>query len=438
MWPHVLRTLLALVLSATFTSTVEAQTRQQTPIRQSDLTAETATVAPLTLRDAARDDRWLGLGVRDVRWAPDGSVVYFRWNRRPSEDDIPAADPWFRADRSGAWAEEVPAEEVEQIPAPDPSWSDDGRRATWVSGNAVYLFDESARPAIRDVASLENSPRRARMAERGAAIHFEVGEALYRYHVESGTLGVVAARTTKADETETEAARWLSDEQRELLDHIRRLDDRRQRSEALARSAPHRPQSIPVAGSMLVDAIQLTPDGRYVTFRARKRDRRRPPTQYVDYVDETGYSRVRDARPKVGEPRDIVRLGIVRVDPLVPVDSIQVTWVDLPEAGDQKTVPHGPYWNLEGSRAVMQFIGEDHEDLWFVELDVETGTTTVITHDHDDAWIGGPPVQANYLQPALFEWLEDDRFVFASERSGWIHRPADRGELGSPRRCALA
>lgn len=421
MWPHVLRTVFTLVLSATFASTVEAQTREQTPIRQSDLTTETATVATLTLRDAARDDRWLGLGVRDIRWALDGSVVYFRWNRRPSADDIPAADPWFRADPTGAWVEEVPTEDVAAIPALDPAWSDDGRRATWVSGNAVYLFDERARPATRVVASFENAPRRARMAERGAAIHFAVGEALYRYHIESGTLGVVAARATKADETETEAARWLADEQRELLEHIERLDDRRQRSEALARSAPNRPQSIPVAASMLVDAIQLSPDGRFVTFRARKRDRRRPPTQYVDYVDESGYSRVREARAKVGEPRDVVQLGIVRVDPSVAVDSIQVIWVDLAEAGDQSTVPHGPYWNLEGSRAVMQFIGEDHQDLWFVELDVETGTTKVITHDHDDAWIGGPPVQANYLQPALFEWLEGDRFVFASERSGWSH-----------------
>ena len=30
-------------------------------------------------------------------------------------------------------------------------------------------------------------------------------------------------------------------------------------------------------------------------------------------------------------------------------------------------------------------------------------------------------MQANYLQPALLEWLPGDRFVFASERSGWSH-----------------
>jgi dipeptidyl aminopeptidase/acylaminoacyl peptidase len=111
----------------------------------------------------------------------------------------------------------------------------------------------------------------------------------------------------------------------------------------------------------------------------------------------------------------------VPFNPTVDPDSVQVRWVELPEAGEGNTVPHGPFWNVEGTRAVAQFIGEDHQDVWFAEIDPGSGSTRVITHDHDDAWIGGPPIQANYLQPALMEWLPGDRFVFASERTGWSH-----------------
>jgi len=50
-----------------------------------------------------------------------------------------------------------------------------------------------------------------------------------------------------------------------------------------------------------------------------------------------------------------------------------------------------------------------------------SASARVLTHDHDDAWIGGPPIQANYLQPALMEWLPGGELVFASERSGWSH-----------------
>lgn len=413
--------LFALVLTLAVAAPTAAQTREETPIRQSTLTAESAVVEPLTLRDASRDDRWFGLGVRDVRWAPDGLVVYFRWNRRPESDDVPDGDPWFRADRSGAWVEEVAAAEVEAIPAADLDWSDDGQRATWSSGNAVYLYDRRANPNTRRAIQLTDNARRPRIAEDGSAIHFEAGEALYRYDVASGALSVLAKRLTVDDETPTEEAAWLADQQRELFEHIRRLDDRRARVAALERAAASRPQAIPIAASARIDDLQLSPDGRYLTFRERTPNLRRTPTRYIDYIDESGYSRVHEARAKVGEPRDRVRLGIVRVDPAVPLDSITVKWVGLAEAGEQSTVPHGPYWNLEGSRAVVQFIGEDHQDLWFAELDLESASARVITSDHDDAWIGGPPVQANYLQPALLEWLPGDRFVFASERSGWSH-----------------
>ncbi len=412
----------AVTVAAMSSQTAVAQVREATPIRQSRLNSETATIKPLTLRDASRDDRWFALGARDVRWAPDGSVVYFRWNHTPRATDVPEADPWFRTDRDGRWVEQVPDEETSVIPAADVHWSRDGQYATWIHGGNVFVFDRAAGGPGRRVVSLGEPAARARVTGAGRAVDFEVDEALYRYHVGDGALEILAARVTTDSSEKTDAARWLAAQQRELFEHIRRLESERAQSAIIRRSpAEAPPQSIPVAGSATLDHLQLSPDGRYVTFRSRIRGRPRPSTEYVDFVDETGYSRVHEARPKVGEPRDVVRTGIVTYDPSVLPESVVVRWIDLPEAGTQRTVPHGPFWNLEGTRAVMQFIGEDHQDVWFAEVDMETGRTTVLTHDHDDAWIGGPPVQANYLQPALLEWLPGNQFVFASERSGWSH-----------------
>jgi dipeptidyl aminopeptidase/acylaminoacyl peptidase len=396
-----------------------AAQRQPLPLRQA--TAADSAAGPLTIEQASRSDRWLGLGVRDVRWSPDGAVVYFRWHRAPRPDDLPEEDAWFRADARGRWAEAVPAAEAGFVPGDDVAWNPAGDRAAWVRGPSLYAYRAGAVPAVRRLVTLTAPLRDLRFGADGASLFFSAAETLYRYDPSGGALQPVAARVTVTPPQPTEAARLLAAEQRELLPSIREADRVRARRGALERARPGRPQPLPVPAGATVDRIQLSPDGRFVTFRATTPDPRRPPTRYIDFVDESGYSRVLEARPKVGEPRDRVRLGIVAVDPAVPAESLAVRWVDLPEAGDQQTVPHGPSWSPDGARAVVQFAGEHGKDLWIAELDVARGTTRVLVHEHDPAWLGGPPIQANYRGPTLLEWLPGGRLVFASERSGWSH-----------------
>lgn len=401
-----------------------ARAQTAAPLRQSDLTFETASIHPLTLRDASRNDRWIGVGVRGVRWAPDGSVVYFRWNHNPTTEDDANADPWFRVDRDGGRVAEVPVDELDRIPGNSPSWSADGRRATWVHDGGVYVYDagRSNERRIRRAVTLEEDAHSARMRRDGAAVLFEVGERLYSCTIDDGTVALVAAKHEISRDRTTEAGAWLREQQLDLFDHVRRQARRRDSAAARDRRGDrHAAQAIPVPAKVGVDDIQLSPDARFLTFRARTPASPRQRTEYIDYVDESGYATVRTARPKVGEPRTEVRLGVVKIDATVDPDSVDVKWVELTEAGERNTVPHGPYWSPDGDRAVVQFISEDHKDLWFAELDLELGTATVVTHDRDETWIGGPPVLANYLQPALLEWLPGGRFVFASERTGWSH-----------------
>ena len=396
-----------------------AQEARPTPLRQSTLTFESAQPAPLTLRDASRDDRWLGLGVRDVRWAPDGSAVYFRWNEDPSPSDVEEEDPWFAASPDGRTVRHLDPTESEEVPAGTVVRSPDGQAAAWVGDGALYLHD--AADGTRRVVSLEDPVRAPSFTPDGTAVDFQAGSTLFRYRVANGTLDALARRTVRRSDEPTDAGAWLREQQNELFAHVREQDRRRTRAEAATRAGRAGPQAIPLPDGIAIDQMRLSPDGRWVTFRARTPSGDRPATRYVDYVDASGYSQVGDARAKVGEPRDVYRLGVVEIDPSVPADSVQVRWLDVEEAGDEATVPHGPWWSPDGRRAVVQFLGEDHRDVWYAEVDLEAASARVLVHDHDDAWLGGPPIQAGRGQPGLFEWLPDGSFVFASERSGWSH-----------------
>jgi len=396
--------------------------RRGAPLRQSELTFETAGAGrPVTLRDASRDDRWLGVGVREVRWAPDGSRVYFRWHERPEPGEDPDADPWFTADREGRFVEEVPLAETDRIPGDSVAWSAEGRWAAWSRNGALHLYDREGPPDRRIRSVFRGSEPPENVGLRAGGVEFTLGEDLYRYDLPSGPMRRLTRRHPVAEEGR-EVARWLEDDQPRLFRHLR---DEKEREAAAAarerRGPPEAPQAIPVEAEERIESPRLSPDGRWLTFRARKPAPDAEETEYMDYVTRSGFARALPARPKVGEPRDRYRLGIVRYDPTVDPDSVEVAWMTLEEAGDRPLVPHGPLWSPEGDRALVVVLSRDHKDRWIAELEMETGRATVLAHDRDDAWLGGPPVQPNYFRPGLVEWLPGGRIVFASERSGWSH-----------------
>lgn len=394
------------------------------PVRQSDLDRETAgPPEALTLRDAARDDRWIGAPVRDVRWAPDGEHVYFRWHPEPEAGQDPDADPWLRVDRAGDRVEELAADELDEVPGSELSWSADGRYAAWTRDGALYLHDARADGdrRVRLLHAGAEGAGDARVRRDGSAVDFMVGEDLHRYDLATGSVRRLT-RKHEAEAAEREIAEWLEEEQPRLLEHIREAEAREDSAEARERRRPPvAAQPLPVARGAGIEDVRVSPDGRHVVYVERRPASDREATEYMDYVTESGHAAALRARPKVGEPQDAYRIGVVAHDPTVDEDDVEPTWVEIPGAGDRRLVLHPPVWNPSGDRAVIRAVSGDHEDLWIAVLDPATGDVTVVTRDRDEAWLGGPPIQPNYFQPGLLEWIDDDRFVFASERTGWSH-----------------
>lgn len=393
------------------------------PLRQSSLDAS-ATKDTLTLQDVSQLDRWIGAGARDARWSPDGAWLSFRWPQRPTTADNPDDDPWWRVDRAGRGAEIVPDSQVWRIPEARVSWSRDGSLAAWTWRGRVVVWDaqRTGGDGTRVVAVGAQPARHVRVATDARAVDYMLGEDLYRWDADRGTVRRLAMTVHRPADARTEAGRWLATQQVQLFDLMRKqADSARAVGERARRLDPDAPQVIPVEPNAIVEEVQRSPDGRFFTVRTVTPDRTRPPTLYMDYVTASGYAESKTSRAKVGEPRDNIRLGIVPRDARRPADSVRVQWVALPEARGRQVNVHGPWWSVEGDRAVIEVVTLDDHDLWIARLDAATGATSVIDHQHDDAWIGGPPVQSNYTQPGLVEWLPGGRLVFASERTGWSH-----------------
>ena len=416
------------------------------PVRQAEPGAGTdaagAAEGALTLRDVSSPDRWLGQEVRHVRWALDGSGVYFRWHPDPEPDEDPELDPWFRVDGNGSRVVEVPDSLVHRIPPPAPSWDAAGRRAVWSSGGALYLWEEDAggggpAPDLAGVRVLHRSASAVRFAEitpDGEAVHFMLGDDLFRHRIAEGATVRLTRRVTPSRDEGTEMAGWLRDQQMELMEHHRREAQREEEAGRRARTLEGAPvQPLPLPEGVRLDRVRISPDGATLALRWTRPARDRPATRYADYAHVSGYTQTPAARSKVGEPRDERGMSLVSFEPRIHPDSVEVRELTLPEAEDRPTVIHGPWWSLEGDRAAVQVLSQDHKDLWIALLDPATGELEVVDHQHDPAWIGGPPIQGGRLQPALLEWLPGGGLAFASEASGWSHLYLWEPEAGQVR-----
>lgn len=404
-------------------------------LRQSDLTLDD--VDPdfeITLEHLSMDSRWMGLSPRNVTWSPDGQWLYFQWRERPEPGQVPATDPWYAVSRNGRSVREINTALAGLIPT-DIVWSADRSRAAWTRDGALLVWDEDE--DTRVVYRSEDDLRNLSVSADGSRIYFSharsggPGESeplgfardagdLWRIDVGDGVVRQIAAPHRVDQDDTTEAGKWLARQQEELIDYIRRRKENRELTEEVQRGMNPSPvQEIPAVDGGMITDVRPSPDERYLTFRWVKAPKGDHRTQYLEAVSESGYAEARSARPKVGEPLPEFRFGIVEVDPSVPADSVEVTWVEAPT--DKAVVMHGPDWSPTGRNAVIQVLSMDHKDRWIALLDVETAALTVVDHQHEDAWIGGPLVEGRWSAGWL-QWLPDgSAFAFGSTASGYAH-----------------
>ncbi len=81
---------------------------------------------------------------------------------------------------------------------------------------------------------------------------------------------------------------------------------------------------------------------------------------------------------------------------------------------DRTVALSGPYWNEQGTAAVMFARAQDNKDLWLLKIDGGSSALSLLDRQHDEAWVGGPG-------SGTVGWLDADRVYYRSEASGYAH-----------------
>ena len=147
-----------------------------------------------------------------------------------------------------------------------------------------------------------------------------------------------------------------------------------------------------------------SPDSRWIVYQ--ENDASKVEVWYAADPAQPGGMPEKTFYPRPGKPNVAVRLGVVSAD-----GTGKTTWLDWDRAKYEYLgkVTWGEYGPL-----TLTVMSRDQTDLALLKADVETGKTSVLLTEHDDAWVNLPQDV-----PVWLSEQDGGGFLWASERSGW-------------------
>ncbi len=213
---------------------------------------------------------------------------------------------------------------------------------------------------------------------------------------------------------------------------------------AAAVGAPAPVPRLALADRQSMSDIVLSNDERYAYVLVTEQPALVPRGQDTpNYVTQSSYPEMINGRTNVGDTLSTRKLAIL------DLKDNKTVWADSSTFGGTERNSQAPRivdWNspdvsADGQQMVVAAGSQDNKDRWYVKLDPATGKATVLDNLHDDAWIREQGVGGGGFGGAFgggLAWLPDNkRFVFLSEKEGYLHLYSLDVTAASPKAVAL-
>ncbi len=414
----------------------------------------------LTVEKIMRDPKWIGTSPSNVFWSPDSKSVYFNWN---PEGNV--ADSVYYVTVGSTTPAKADYLAVQKLTTLNNAvYNNSYTKRVYSFRGDVFLEDIASGKTIRitQTEEFESSPR---FIKNDEWVVYNRSQNLYGWNSQTGITLQLTNITRGAESAPAPTAfsgfrgqggggrgggqagvaraggnaqeQWLQDEQLGLFEVLKeRKEKREMRTEFLKVNKDVHSDTLKTIGigDKSLQGLDISPDGRFVTYRLYQPASGGKNTIVPAYVTETGFTTDIPGRTKVGSPQGKSDMYIYDklkdTVMMVSVDSIpgirdQPDYVkDYPQkAGNKKPSARavqvsGVSWNDAGTHLVVDIRSQDNKDRWIMQLDAATAKLTLIDRQRDEAWIGGPGISAF---GASTGWINDQTFYFQSEASGYSH-----------------
>ncbi len=390
----------------------------------------------LTIDGIMRDPKWLGAFPQNPFWSEDGKTLYFYWNPEGNP-----ADSLYAVSRNGGKPNKISPQAQRRLPASG-NYTRDYSKKVFERDGDIFLLTIKTGEALQVTNTLEQESD-PRFSFNEQAVLFERDNNLFAWKIATGQITQLTdfrsgAKPKEETEPPTSEQKYLATEELRLLEVLKERKGKAESTKQMNKMLEvKRPRAI-YTGEENVQNVQISPDGKYVTFRLQKRPRDTRTAQVPSYVTESAFTEDIPTRTKVGEPTSTYRFGYwdiaadtvkyVSADSLPDIATTRAfTTIPTPNDTSKKTSKprevmwHGPFWSEDGKAAFVVGLSIDNKERWIAALDLPSGKLTTLDHQHDEAWIGGPSIYG-YGSPGEVGWLPDNEHVwFCSEASGYSH-----------------
>ena len=393
-------------------------------------------LAPLTVEKIMRDPKWIGVAPTNVFWSEDGKQLYFNWNldKNPG-DSLYVISPINRT------PQKVGPAVRRNLPSLNGPYNRAHNKKLYEKNGDIFLLDILT-GKITQVTFTNEREFNPSFSSDERKVFFTMGMNLYSWEIATGSfiqLTDFRKGTKKPDTKPSDQEKWLKADQLAYFQVLRERNTNKKAAEKSQKAdRPHRPKEIYVEEKN-VDQLQLSPDGKSITFRLTKTASAKN-TIVPSYVTESGFTEDIPSRTKVGNVQNAFELMVYLLDKdtVLAVKTNDIPGIfDVPDyrkdypvkpskddkGKDKKPEPRsvimfGPYWSEDGKNNVVVVRTQDYKDRWLLSLDPSSQKLSLLDRQHDEAWVGGPGFG---FGPGALGWVSNNQLWFQSEESGYSH-----------------
>jgi len=422
----------------------------------------------LTVEKIMRDPQWMGTSPTNISWSEDSKKIYFTWN-----PENKGRDAQYEITPTNLKPEKVSVEEKQAMLPGNGTWNKKHTIKIYEKNGDIYFYDAKTGASTQLTSTTERESSPAFNGDETKVL-FIRSENLYAIKLNGGELTqltnftrtaaapasavlpaglgaggagrrggatgaapVTGGRGAAAANANPQDA-YLKAEQLELFDIIKKKAKDAELDAAERKLIPQ-PKTLKAIAidDKQISNVQLSPDGRYVTYRLVTQ----PPVpgrvgNVPDYVTASGFTEDIPNRTKVGTPQptsesyifDTQRDSVYTISKKIPgIKDLPDYVKDYPDQladrtaknQDRKLNISGLNWSEDGKTAVVILTAQDYKDRWIMKADLETGMLLLLDRQHDNAWIGGPGI--NGFGGGSTGWVDNRHFYYQSEATGYSH-----------------